>query len=66
MSKSFARAGLFAMALVTTCAFAEGTYDPNQPGSQYQDQSSTSSYSGSGSSGSDVRNADSALWGVGG
>jgi hypothetical protein len=53
------------MALVTTCAFAEGTYDPNQPGSQYQDQSSTSSYSGSGSSGSDIRNADSALWGVG-
>jgi hypothetical protein len=66
MRKSFAKAGLFAMALAATSAFAEGTYDPNQPGSQYQDQSSTSSYySGSGSSGSDVRNADSANWGVG-
>jgi hypothetical protein len=65
MRKSFVKAGLFAMALATTGAFAEGTYDPNQPGSQYQDQSSTYSYPGSSSSGDDVRNADSANWGVG-
>jgi hypothetical protein len=67
MSKSFIKAGLFTMALAATGAFAEGTVDPNQPDSRYQMQQSTeqsANYSG-GSASSDIRGADSALWGVG-
>ena len=63
MRKSFIKAGLFAMALAATGAFAEGTVDPNHPDSRYQTQQTTD-YSAS--AGSDVRNADSATWGVGG
>ena len=63
MSKSFLKAGLFTMALAATGAFAEGSVDPNHPDSRYQMQQTTD-YSASASS--DVRNADSANWGVGG
>jgi hypothetical protein len=63
MSKSFLKAGLFTMALAATGAFAEGSVDPNHPDSRYQMQQTTD-YSASASS--DIRNADSANWGVGG
>jgi hypothetical protein len=62
MSKSFLKAGLFTMALAATGAFAEGSVDPNHPDSRYQMQQTTD-YSTSASS--DIRNADSANWGVG-
>jgi hypothetical protein len=62
MCKSFLKLGLFTMALAATGAFAEGTIDPNHPDSRYQ-MPQTSEYS---ASANDVRNADSALWGVGG
>jgi hypothetical protein len=64
MSKTFIKAGLFTMALAATGAFAEGTYDPNQPDSRYQ-VPQTTEYSSVPAS-SDIRNADSAIWGVGG
>jgi hypothetical protein len=64
MSKTFIKAGLFTMALAATGAFAEGTVDPNQPDSRYQ-MPQTTEYS-SVSASSDIRNADSAIWGVGG
>ena len=62
MCKSFLKVGLFTMALAAGGAFAEGTIDPNHPDSRYQ-MPQTSEYS---ASAGDVRNADSALWGVGG
>ena len=62
MCKSFLKAGLFTMALAATGAFAEGTVDPNHPDSRYQ-MPQTSEYS---PPADDIRNADSALWGVGG
>ena len=63
MRKSFIKAGLLGMAVAATGAFAEGTVDPNHPDSRYQMQQTTD-YSTSASS--DIRNADSANWGVGG
>ena len=62
MCKSFLKVGLFTMALAATGAYAEGTVDPNHPDSRYQ-MSQTTEYS---ASANDVRNADSASWGVGG
>jgi hypothetical protein len=62
MRKSFIKAGLFTMALAATGAFAEGTVDPNHPDSRYQ-MSQPSQYS---AAADDIRNADSAVWGVGG
>ena len=62
MCKSFLKVGLFTMALAATGAFAEGTVDPNHPDSRYQTPQGTE-YS---ASANDVRNADSASWGVGG
>jgi hypothetical protein len=62
MCKSFLKVGLFSMALAATSAFAEGTVDPNHPDSRYH-TSQASSYS---APADDVRNSDSASWGVGG
>jgi hypothetical protein len=62
MCKSFLKVGLFTMALAATGAFAEGTVDPNHPDSRYQ----TSQASSQSASANDIRNADSATWGVGG
>ena len=62
MCKSFLKVGLFTMALAATGAYAEGTVDPNHPDSRYQ----MSQTSGSSAPSSDIRNADSASWGVGG
>jgi hypothetical protein len=62
MCKSFLKVGLFTMALAATGAFAEGTVDPNHADSRYQ-SSQTTEYS---ASANDIRNADSAIWGVGG
>lgn len=63
MCKTFIKAGVFAMALVATSAFAEGTVDPNHPDSRFQSSSQTAGYM---PSESDIRNANSAVWGVGG
>jgi len=63
MSKSFIKAGLFTLAVAATGAFAEGTVDPNHPDSRYQTPQTSSDYTAPDSS--DIRNADSALWGVG-
>jgi hypothetical protein len=62
MCKSFLKVGLFTMALATTGAFAEGTVDPNHPDSRYQTPQPSSQTASS----NDIRNADSATWGVGG
>ena len=62
MSKTFIKAGLFAMALAATGAYAEGTVDPNHPDSRYQ----TSQTTGYSASAGDIRSSDSAAWGVGG
>jgi hypothetical protein len=61
MCKSFLKVGLFTMALAATGAYAEGTVDPNHPDSRYQTSQSTD-YS---ASANDIRNSDSANWGVG-
>jgi len=62
MCKSFLKVGLFTMALAATGAYAEGTVDPNHPDSRYQ----TPQASSQAASANDIRNADSATWGVGG
>ena len=62
MCKSFLKVGLFTMALAATGAFAEGTVDPNHPDSRYQTPQPISQSAPA----DDIRNADSATWGVGG
>jgi hypothetical protein len=62
MCKSFLKVGLFTMALAATGAYAEGTVDPNHPDSRYQMSQTTERSAPA----NDIRNADSANWGVGG